>query len=116
LGLQGGGGAFHRHMPSRNSSRTAASGRRHAQVARRIFSLLTRLPATKAWHSKFPCVNIFSKIVEISDSPTYRVPMTAQFISLKAGDGHRLAAYEARPDKPPTRGGIVLLQEIFGIT
>jgi carboxymethylenebutenolidase len=42
--------------------------------------------------------------------------MTAQFISLKAGDGHRLAAYEARPDKPPTRGGIVLLQEIFGIT
>lgn len=41
--------------------------------------------------------------------------MTAQFISLKTGDGHSLAAYEAHPGKPP-RGGIVLLQEIFGIT
>ncbi|MGA9084553.1 MAG: dienelactone hydrolase family protein, partial [Pseudolabrys sp.] len=41
--------------------------------------------------------------------------MSAQSISLKTGDGHGLSAYEARPDKSP-RGGIVLLQEIFGIT
>ena len=41
--------------------------------------------------------------------------MSAQSISLTTGDGHSLAAYEARPDKSP-RGGIVLLQEIFGIT
>jgi carboxymethylenebutenolidase len=41
--------------------------------------------------------------------------MSAQSISLQAGDGHRLSAYEAQPDKSP-RGGIVLLQEIFGIT
>ena len=40
--------------------------------------------------------------------------MSSQSISLKTSDGHSLAAYEARPDKP--RGGIVLLQEIFGIT
>ena len=41
--------------------------------------------------------------------------MSAQSISLKTSDGHSLGAYEARPDKSP-RGGIVLLQEIFGIT
>ncbi|MGA8825194.1 MAG: dienelactone hydrolase family protein, partial [Pseudolabrys sp.] len=41
--------------------------------------------------------------------------MSAQSISLKTSDGHGLSAYEARPDKSP-RGGIVLLQEIFGIT
>ena len=41
--------------------------------------------------------------------------MSSQSISLKASDGHSLAAYEARPDKSP-RGGIVLLQEIFGVT
>ena len=41
--------------------------------------------------------------------------MSAQSISLKTSDGHSLAAYEARPDKSP-RGGIVLLQEIFGVT
>src|SRR5574338_946549 len=41
--------------------------------------------------------------------------MRAQSISLKTSDDHRLAAYEARPDALP-RGGIVLLQEIFGIT
>lgn len=41
--------------------------------------------------------------------------MSAQSISLQTGDGHRLSAYEARPDGSP-RGGIVLLQEIFGIT
>jgi carboxymethylenebutenolidase len=41
--------------------------------------------------------------------------MSAQSISLKTSDSHSLTAYEARPDKSP-RGGIVLLQEIFGIT
>jgi carboxymethylenebutenolidase len=41
--------------------------------------------------------------------------MSAQSISLKTNDGHSLSAYEARPDTSP-RGGIVLLQEIFGIT
>jgi len=41
--------------------------------------------------------------------------MSAQSISLTAGDGHSLSAYEARPDRL-SRGGIVLLQEIFGIT
>ena len=102
-------------MPSRNSSRTAASGPETRADRRAYFLLRTRLPATKAWHSEFPCVNIFSKIGEISDCPMSRCLMTAQFISLKTGDGHSLAAYEAHPGKPP-RGGIVLLQEIFGIT
>ena len=41
--------------------------------------------------------------------------MRAQSILLNASDGHSLAGYEARPDTSP-RGGIVLLQEIFGIT
>lgn len=41
--------------------------------------------------------------------------MSARTISLSTGDGHSLSAYEARPDTSP-RGGIVLLQEIFGIT
>ncbi|HET9716145.1 MAG TPA: dienelactone hydrolase family protein [Pseudolabrys sp.] len=41
--------------------------------------------------------------------------MSAQPISLQTSDGHTLSAYEARPDKSP-RGGIVLLQEIFGLT
>lgn len=41
--------------------------------------------------------------------------MIGRPISLRAGDGHNLTAYEARPDAPP-RGGIVLVQEIFGVT
>jgi carboxymethylenebutenolidase len=41
--------------------------------------------------------------------------MTGQAIALHAGDGHRLGAYEARPERAP-RGGLVLLQEIFGVT
>lgn len=41
--------------------------------------------------------------------------MIAQSISLATSDRHNLSAYEARPDQSP-RGGIVLLQEIFGIT
>ena len=41
--------------------------------------------------------------------------MTGRTIALRAGDGHTLSAYEARPDKMP-HGGIILLQEIFGVT
>jgi carboxymethylenebutenolidase len=41
--------------------------------------------------------------------------MTGGVISLRAHDGHQLSAYQVRPDKPP-RGGLVLLQEIFGVT
>ena len=38
-----------------------------------------------------------------------------QSIELGAADGHRLAAYRAEPDGKP-RGGIVVIQEIFGVT
>ena len=41
--------------------------------------------------------------------------MTGRTITLRARDGHSLAAYEAQPDKV-AHGGIVLLQEIFGVT
>jgi len=34
--------------------------------------------------------------------------------TLTAGDGHRLGAYVAHPDGPP-KGGVVILQEIFGV-
>ena len=36
-------------------------------------------------------------------------------IELTAADGHRLDAYRAEPGSEP-RGGIVVLQEIFGVT
>ena len=36
-------------------------------------------------------------------------------IDLKASDGHRLTAYLAEPSGKP-RGGIVVIQEIFGVT
>lgn len=36
-------------------------------------------------------------------------------LKLKAGDGHTLGAYRAEPAAAP-KGGIVILQEIFGIT
>lgn len=36
------------------------------------------------------------------------------FITLKAEDGHELAAYEATPDGA-RQGGLVLIQEIFGV-
>jgi carboxymethylenebutenolidase len=36
------------------------------------------------------------------------------FVELSAEDGHRLAAYRAVPDRPP-RGGLVVIQEIFGV-
>lgn len=36
-------------------------------------------------------------------------------VSLRAADGHSLSAYEAQP-AAPARGGLVLLQEIFGVT
>ena len=35
-------------------------------------------------------------------------------IELSAGDGFRLAAYRAEPGGPP-RGGLVFVQEIFGV-
>jgi carboxymethylenebutenolidase len=41
--------------------------------------------------------------------------MTGTTISLRAPDGHMLSAYVARPALAP-RGGLVLLQEIFGVT
>lgn len=37
-----------------------------------------------------------------------------QFITLQASDGHRCAGYLAEPSGPP-RGGLVLIQEIFGV-
>jgi carboxymethylenebutenolidase len=37
-----------------------------------------------------------------------------QNVELSAGDGHRLAAYVSSPAAP--RGGIVVIQEIFGVT
>ncbi|NBB82391.1 MAG: dienelactone hydrolase family protein, partial [Alphaproteobacteria bacterium] len=37
-----------------------------------------------------------------------------QTIELSAADGHRLDAWEVRPDGAP-RGGLVILQEIFGV-
>lgn len=37
------------------------------------------------------------------------------WIELTADDGHTLAAYEARPDEG-ARGGLVMIQEIFGLT
>jgi len=36
-------------------------------------------------------------------------------VQLTAGDGHHFTAYRARPKAQP-RGGIVILQEIFGVT
>src|SRR4029078_246359 len=82
-------------------------------IAGQTFLHRPRLPATKASHSEFLCVNIFSKISRISDSRTCCL-MSVQSISLKTSAGHGVSSYEARPDKSP-RGGIVLLQEIFGI-
>jgi carboxymethylenebutenolidase len=41
--------------------------------------------------------------------------MSGEMISLRANDGHVLSAYEVRPGASP-RGGLVLLQEIFGLT
>jgi carboxymethylenebutenolidase len=38
-----------------------------------------------------------------------------QAIELKAADGQSISAYEARPAGTP-RGGVVVLQEIFGVT
>ena len=36
------------------------------------------------------------------------------FVDLTAEDGHKLAAYRAEPSERP-RGGVVVLQEIFGV-
>jgi carboxymethylenebutenolidase len=38
----------------------------------------------------------------------------SEWINLEASDGHKFKAYTAVPDAP--RGGIVVLQEIFGVT
>ncbi len=38
-----------------------------------------------------------------------------QLIELTAADGHRFSAWKARPEGPP-RGGLVVIQEIFGMT
>jgi carboxymethylenebutenolidase len=38
----------------------------------------------------------------------------SEIIRLQASDGHELDAYVAQPDGPP-RGGIVVVQEIFGV-
>lgn len=38
-----------------------------------------------------------------------------QTVQLTAGDGHRFAAYSAAPPGAP-RGGLVIVQEIFGVT
>ncbi len=39
----------------------------------------------------------------------------AETIELSAPDGHRFSAYRADPTGPP-RGGVVIIQEIFGLT
>jgi dienelactone hydrolase len=41
--------------------------------------------------------------------------MIGKVVALSARDGHELSAYEPRPNGMP-RGGLVLLQEIFGVT
>jgi carboxymethylenebutenolidase len=38
-----------------------------------------------------------------------------QTIELRAADGHRLSAYEASPAAGSSRGGLVVIQEIFGV-
>ena len=38
-----------------------------------------------------------------------------QIIQLDASDGHRLSAYEAAPSSGKHRGGLVVIQEIFGV-
>jgi carboxymethylenebutenolidase len=43
------------------------------------------------------------------------ITMAGRNTELTAADGHRLAAYKAVPDGQP-KGGVVILQEIFGIT
>src|SRR5512138_3408714 len=48
------------------------------------------------------------------DATTPRRPTMGTMIDLKAGDGHAFKAYLAEPAERP-RGGIVVLQEIFGV-
>jgi len=38
-----------------------------------------------------------------------------EHITLTASDGHTLGAYLARPSEEPIKGGVVVLQEIFGV-
>jgi carboxymethylenebutenolidase len=46
--------------------------------------------------------------------PSWRFFMTEQIIKLTAEDGHVFEAFRVSPNNP--RGGLVLLQEIFGMT
>jgi carboxymethylenebutenolidase len=94
---------------------------------RQLFPNSPHFTDEKSSHRKFPYVNIFSKIADIfrysfatsGDRPVaisaHGRVMTGQVKSLLASDGHTLSAYVVRPDKAP-RGGLVLLQEIFGVT
>src|SRR5499426_2757164 len=45
---------------------------------------------------------------------TARILTMGKMIELTASDGHKLAAYRADPSGKP-RGGIVVIQEIFGV-
>src|SRR5205809_6834866 len=45
---------------------------------------------------------------------TERILLMGKMIELTASDGHKLAAYRAEPSGKP-RGGIVVIQEIFGV-
>ena len=39
----------------------------------------------------------------------------ADSVRLAAADGHRFAAYRSRPKEGNPRGGLVVIQEIFGV-
>jgi carboxymethylenebutenolidase len=92
-----------------------------------IFSNSSCFTREKSSHPKFRYVNLFSKYRICFRHPGLQraidrarlthtdAVMTGEVVSLRAHDGHVLSAYQARPDKPP-RGGLVLLQEIFGVT
>jgi carboxymethylenebutenolidase len=61
---------------------------------------------------------IFSSIHErdlATDVASADALLMGEAVSLRARDGHVLSAYEVRPDAPP-RGGLLVLQEIFGVT
>jgi carboxymethylenebutenolidase len=56
-------------------------------------------------------------VLDVADQRQFvwRTKVVGRNISLRAKDGHELGAYEALPASKP-RGGLVLLQEIFGVT
>jgi carboxymethylenebutenolidase len=55
------------------------------------------------------------QMIEATPGEHAKDGMLGATVSLHARDGHRPSAYEARPAGKP-RGGLVLLQEIFGVT